>query len=116
MLAYGDGGPPTDGRTLTTGQSGRIAADDPARAAPVGDGASVGHFAFDWHQVFFSYEVDGLPVSMTLGHVYRRHKIYPRWNASTCTDPATDPQFGFLPGRLEATFEFRNMLGAGGAF
>jgi len=111
-LAYGDGGTlRTDGRKLMTNDPdelrnmihraqhqwvmGRIAATLPVTGTKLAS-------SYEWTD----YR------SLTPGHVYLVQKFYPEAGLNFRIKQPI-PQFGFLPGRLEATAEFRNMLAQG---
>ncbi|MEO8130722.1 MAG: hypothetical protein ABI822_26730, partial [Bryobacteraceae bacterium] len=111
-LAYGDGGTlRTDGRKLMTNDPnelrdmirrsqhqwvmGRISATLPVTGTKLAS-------SYEWTD----YR------SLTPGHVYLVQKFYPEAGLNIRIKQPI-PQFAGLPGRLEATAEFRNMLAQG---
>jgi hypothetical protein len=111
-LAYGDGGTlRTDGRTLTTANPDELRRlIRPAQHQWL-MGRLSGTLPVTGTKISTSYEWTDYR-SLTPGHVYVVQKIYPEAGLNLRVRQPI-PQFGFLPGRLEATFEFRNMLAQG---
>jgi hypothetical protein len=111
-LAYGDGGTlRTDGRTLRTDDPGELRRlIRPAQHQWV-MGRLSGTLPVTGTKFSSSYEWTDYR-SLTPGHVYLVQKIYPEAGLNVRVRQPI-PQFGFLPGRLEATFELRNMLAQG---
>jgi hypothetical protein len=111
-LAYGDGGTlRTDGRTLRTDDPGELRRlIRPAQHQWL-MGRLSGTLPVTGTKFSSSYEWTDYR-SLTPGHVYLVQKIYPEAGLNVRVRQPI-PQFGFLPGRLEATFELRNMLAQG---
>jgi hypothetical protein len=112
MLAYGDGGTlRTDGRRLTTNDPDELRGMlHPSQHQWV-MGRVSGTIPFTGTKFISSYEWTDYR-SLTPGHVYLVQKVYPEAGLNVRIKQPI-PQFCGLPGRLEATAEFRNMLAQG---
>jgi hypothetical protein len=111
-LAYGDGGTlRTDGRKLMTNDPDELRSMIHHAQHQWVMGRIAGTLPFIGTKLAGSYEWTDYR-SLTPGHVYLVQKFYPEAGLNVRIKQPI-PQFGGLPGRLEATAEFRNMLAQG---
>ena len=111
-LAYGDGGTlRTDGRKLMTDDPDELRGMIHRAQHQWVMGRISGVVPVTGTKFVSSYEWTDYR-SLMPGHVYLVQKIYPEAGLNIRLRQPI-PQFGGLPGRLEATAEFRNMLAQG---
>ncbi len=111
-LAYGDGGTlRTDGRKLMTNDPDELRSMIHRAQHQWVMGRVAGTLPVTGTKFVSSYEWTDYR-SLTPGHVYLVQKFYPEAGLNVRIRQPI-PQFGGLPGRLEATAEFRNMLAQG---
>ncbi len=111
-LAYGDGGTlRTESRTLTSDNPDELRGLIRRGQHQWVMGRISGTVPVTGTKFSGSYEWTDYR-SLTPGHVYLVQQIYPEAGLNVRIRQPI-PQFGFLPGRLEATAEFRNMLAQG---
>jgi hypothetical protein len=111
-IAYGDGGTlRTDGRKLMTNDPNELRALIHQGQHQWVMGRISGTLPLSGTKFVSSYQWTDYR-SLTPGHVYLVQKIYPEAGLNVRIRQPI-PQFGGLPGRLEASAEFRNMLAQG---
>lgn len=111
-LAYGDGGTlRTDGRKLMTNDPDELRSMIHHAQHQWVMGRVAGTLPVIGTKFVSSYEWTDYR-SLTPGHVYLAQKFYPEAGLNIRIKQPI-PQFAGLPGRLEATAEFRNMLAQG---
>lgn len=111
-LAYGDGGTlRTDGRKLMTNDPDELRGMIHRAQHQWVMGRVAGTLPVTGTKFVSSYEWTDYR-SLTPGHVYLVQKFYPEAGLNIRIKQPI-PQFAGLPGRLEATAEFRNMLAQG---
>jgi len=111
-LAYGDGGTlRTDGRKLVTNDPDELRGMIHRAQHQWVMGRVSGTLPVTGTKFVSSYEWTDYR-SLMPGHVYLVQTIYPEAGLNVRVRQPI-PQFGGLPGRLEATAEFRNMLAQG---